>query len=178
MKKSIGCWLVMQAAVVGGEAPDASVTPPRGEREILFSCRPGGENHDHSDEMRRDGSELRQLTDGAFGGIEPSGLPDGDIVLASNRDRRWENCWATQVATPHRCDRGGGNLRARKNRPGEIKRFDMPGFRPRPEWAREMKSFGILPVSSDPSRDPIESCQTERACRESLHHQPAPESSQ
>jgi hypothetical protein len=26
----------------------------------------------------------------------------------------------------------------------EIKRFDMPGFRPRPEYLREMKRYGVL----------------------------------
>jgi hypothetical protein len=29
----------------------------------------------------------------------------------------------------------------------EIKRFDMPGFRPRVDWVREMKRFGILPAA-------------------------------
>jgi hypothetical protein len=30
-----------------------------------------------------------------------------------------------------------------------IKRFDMPGFRPRPEYVREMKRFGVLPLAFD-----------------------------
>jgi hypothetical protein len=31
----------------------------------------------------------------------------------------------------------------------EIKRFDMPGFVPRPEYVREMKRYGILPVDHE-----------------------------
>ena len=33
-----------------------------------------------------------------------------------------------------------------KVRLGEVKRFDMPGFVPRPEYIREMKKYGILPA--------------------------------
>jgi hypothetical protein len=32
---------------------------------------------------------------------------------------------------------------------GEIKRFDMPGFRPHPGWIREMQRYGVLPPSLD-----------------------------
>ena len=38
----------------------------------------------------------------------------------------------------------------------KIKRFDMPGFRPRPEYVREMKRFGVLPAEFDPAHDPID----------------------
>lgn len=31
----------------------------------------------------------------------------------------------------------------------EIKRFDMPGFQPRPEYIREMKRYGVLPPEFD-----------------------------
>ncbi len=30
----------------------------------------------------------------------------------------------------------------------EIKRFDMPGFRPRPEYVREMVRYGVLPANA------------------------------
>lgn len=33
----------------------------------------------------------------------------------------------------------------------EVKRFDMPGFVPRPEYIREMKRYGVLPPDHDPS---------------------------
>jgi hypothetical protein len=31
----------------------------------------------------------------------------------------------------------------------EVKRFDMPGFHPRPEYVREMKRYGVLPPTFD-----------------------------
>ena len=39
-----------------------------------------------------------------------------------------------------------------------IKRFDMPGFRPRPAWIREMQRYGILPekLADDAPLDPYE----------------------
>ena len=38
----------------------------------------------------------------------------------------------------------------------EIKRFDMPGFRPRPQYVREMIDYGVLPVgtTADSVSDP------------------------
>jgi hypothetical protein len=45
---------------------------------------------------------------------------------------------------------------AGRRRLNEVKRFDMPGFRPRPEYVREMKRFGVLPASLDPGKDPID----------------------
>jgi hypothetical protein len=49
----------------------------------------------------------------------------------------------------------------------EIKRFDMPGFHPRPEWVREMKRYGILPASVS-EKDPLDVYATERKYWESL----------
>lgn len=43
-----------------------------------------------------------------------------------------------------------------------IKRFDMPGFRPNEPYIREMKRFGILPEDADPSR-PIDCYATDQA---------------
>ena len=31
------------------------------------------------------------------------------------------------------------------------RRFDMPDFRPRADWVREMKRYGILPADLDPA---------------------------
>jgi len=51
-----------------------------------------------------------------------------------------------------------------------IKRFDMPGFRPRPEFLREMRRFGILPP--DQPRDAEIDCYAmDRAYWESLWYQ-------
>jgi hypothetical protein len=42
----------------------------------------------------------------------------------------------------------------------EIKRFDMPGFRPNDEYIREMKRFGILPTDLAP-HDPLDPYQVD-----------------
>ncbi len=81
-------------------------------RRIVFSYRPGGEANYHLYEIQSDGSGLRQLTAGPYDDIEPTFLPDGDIIFVSSRCRRWVNCWVTQVAVLHRCDANGDNIRA------------------------------------------------------------------
>ena len=58
--------------------------------------------------------------------------------------------------------------RAGKDHLDRIKRFDMPGFRPRPEYVREMKRFGALPASFDVDRDPIDVYKTDRRYWQSL----------
>jgi hypothetical protein len=63
------------------------------------------------------------------------------------------------------CDAGHRRLE-------EVKRFDMPGFRPRPEWIGEMKRFGILKPEFHPDRDPIDVYTTERAYWKSLQYHP------
>jgi len=52
---------------------------------------------------------------------------------------------------------------AGKERLDEIKRFDMPGFRPPMPYIREMKRYGVLPASFDPARDPIDVYETDQA---------------
>lgn len=79
-------------------------------QKILFSYRPGGSEHYHLYEIGVDGSGLRQLTDGPYDDIEPTWLPNGDILFVSSRCRRWVNCWMTQVAILHRCDADGKNI--------------------------------------------------------------------
>jgi hypothetical protein len=81
-------------------------------QHILFSYRKGGTEQYHLFEINADGSGLRQLTDGIYDDIEPTYLPDGDIVFVSSRCKRWVNCWLTQVAVMHRCDANGQNIRA------------------------------------------------------------------
>ena len=54
-------------------------------RKILFSYRKGGTENYHLYEINADGTGLRQLTDGPFDDIEPTYLPDGDIVFVSSR---------------------------------------------------------------------------------------------
>jgi hypothetical protein len=80
-------------------------------QKILFSYRKGGTEQYHLYEINADGTGLRALTDGAYDDIEPTYLPDGDIVFVSTRCKRWVNCWLTQVAILYRCDAHGQNIR-------------------------------------------------------------------
>jgi cytochrome c553 len=80
-------------------------------RRILFSYRKGGTEQYHLYEINTDGTGLRQLTDGSYDDIEPSYLPNGEIVFVSSRCQRWVNCWLTQVAILYRCDANGGRIR-------------------------------------------------------------------
>ncbi len=80
-------------------------------RKVLFSYRKGGTENYLLYELNADGTGLRQLTTGAFDDIEPTYLPDGDIVFVSTRCKRWVNCWLTQVAVLHRCDANGQGVR-------------------------------------------------------------------
>jgi hypothetical protein len=79
--------------------------------KILFSYRKGGTDYFHLYEINVDGSNLRQLTDGPWDDMEPTYLPDGDIMFVSSRCKRWVNCWMTQVAVLHSCDGDGSNTR-------------------------------------------------------------------
>ncbi|MBU4460753.1 MAG: hypothetical protein KJ579_09310, partial [Verrucomicrobia bacterium] len=64
-------------------------------------------------EIQSDGTGLRQLTDGGgpYDDYEPCWLPDDGLVFVSSRCKRWVNCWLTQVAILHRCDRDGRNVK-------------------------------------------------------------------
>lgn len=96
------------------DAPRGGVRDPAvhySGKRILFSYREGGGNNYHLWEIDSDGSNLRQLTKGSYDDIEPCYLPDGGIVFVSSRAKRWVNCWLTQVATLHRSDGDGRNIR-------------------------------------------------------------------
>ena len=45
---------------------------------------------------------------------------------------------------------------------GREPRYGTAGFRPNRQYIREMKKYGILPVSFDPARDPIDIFQTDQ----------------
>jgi hypothetical protein len=77
---------------------------------VIFSYLPAGDRHYHLYEIRADGTGLRQLTDGPWDDIEPTFLPDGDIMFVSSRAKRWVNCWLTQVGTLHRCRPDGSGI--------------------------------------------------------------------
>ena len=79
--------------------------------KIVFSYRKGGTDAYHLYTINSDGTGLRQMTDGPFDDIEPVYLPDDGIAFCSSRSRRWVNCWCTPVATLHRCDGEGHDIR-------------------------------------------------------------------
>ena len=54
----------------------------------------------------------------------------------------------------------------------ELTRFDMPNFKPRREYFREMKRYGILPADFDPKTDPFDVYELDRKYWESLWYQP------
>jgi hypothetical protein len=54
----------------------------------------------------------------------------------------------------------------------DVKRFDMPDFRPRPEYIREMKRFGILPPDFEPN-DPVDVYELDQSYWKSFWYQPA-----
>ena len=61
---------------------------------------------------------------------------------------------------------------AGKDRLDAVKRFDMPGFRPRVDWVREMKRYGILGGNA---ADAVDFYGTERRYWESLWYRPGKE---
>jgi hypothetical protein len=84
-------------------------------------------------------------------------LGDAVTVFADTNDRDYKKILAM-------CRDG-------KRRLDEIKRFDMPGFRPTPGYVREMKRYGILP-NDLPENAPIDVYATDRAYWRSLWWQP------
>jgi hypothetical protein len=60
-------------------------------------------------------------------------------------------------------------IRAAKAQLEAITRFNMPGFRPEPEYVREMKRYGVLPASYRLG-DPIDVYDTDRRYWQSMWH--------
>jgi len=88
------------------------------------------------------------------GGLESCGRP----VLADTADPDYQKVLRA--------------IRDAKERLDQIKRFDMPGFRPRTEYVREMQRYGILPADL-PEAAPIDVYATDRAYWRSLWHRAA-----
>ena len=80
-------------------------------KKIVFSYRKGESATYHLYEINIDGTGLKQLTDGPDDDIEPTYLPNGDIMFCSSRCKRFVNCWYSRVATLHLCDGNGKNVR-------------------------------------------------------------------
>ncbi|MDP6634337.1 MAG: discoidin domain-containing protein [Phycisphaerae bacterium] len=65
-----------------------------------------------------------------------------------------------------------GLIAAGKKNLNTIKRFDMPGFKPRPGYIREMKRYGALPNSYDREKDSIDTYAVDKKYFESLWYYP------
>ena len=60
---------------------------------------------------------------------------------------------------------------AGRKRLDEVKRFDMPGFKPRKEYIREMKRYGVLPTDL-PADTPVDPYKTDQAYWQALWYNP------
>ncbi len=99
---------------------------------------------------------------GGWAELKPNPLDkDGShsIVFESTRDPDYRRLLAA--------------IRAGKQRLDQVKRFDMPGFRPNEHYVREMKRYGILPTSYNPARHPIDVYETDQAYWRSFWYTPA-----
>ncbi|MDD2598199.1 MAG: polysaccharide lyase family protein [Kiritimatiellae bacterium] len=47
-------------------------------------------------------------------------------------------------------------IKGGKGRLDQVKRFDMPGFKPRPEYIRELKRYGVLDEAFDVNTEPLD----------------------
>ena len=65
-----------------------------------------------------------------------------------------------------------GLITAGKKNLDTIKRFDMPGFKPRPGYVREMKRYGTLPNTYDNEKDSINTYEVDKKYFESLWYYP------
>jgi hypothetical protein len=62
-------------------------------------------------------------------------------------------------------------IAAGKENLDRIERFDMPGFRPLPQYVREMKHYGVLPADQ-PDDAAIDPYQVDRRYWQSLWYRP------
>jgi hypothetical protein len=62
-------------------------------------------------------------------------------------------------------------IRDAKDKLEQVRRFDMPGFRPRAEYVRDMKRYGILPADQS-EEAPVDVYATDRAYWRSLWFRP------
>jgi hypothetical protein len=83
--------------------------------------------------------------------------PDKSALLLAPLSREAGGYGICNVSSPVISDKNDDTYKAilsgierAKRRLDEIKRFDMPGFVPRPEYIRELKKFGIIPMDHDP----------------------------
>lgn len=88
--------------------PDLSFDADR----VLFCFKPHNEKTFHLYEVRLDGTELRQLTDGPYDDLDPIYLPDDKhIIFVTTRGHTYVRCMPpTNAFVLARCDRDGKNI--------------------------------------------------------------------
>ena len=95
---------------------------------------------------------------GGYGTCPVEGAPEGGGVFGGTEDPGYRVLL--------------GAIREAKAYLETIKRFDMPGFRPRKQYVREMKRFGILPETFRLDGSPVDVYKLERAYWASLAYRP------
>jgi hypothetical protein len=91
--------------------------PQLAPEQLAVNEQGSADGYFHIYEINTDGSQLRQLTDGAYDDMMPVYLPDGGIAFTSTRRRSYSRCFGPQFSkrwdsyTLHRMDRDGGHLR-------------------------------------------------------------------
>ena len=133
-------WTPRGHAVVAAAAEPVLAAPgvqPDPAGEIAGAAGPVGP---HGGRLRRGRPPLRRSSSPR---TTPAAAPIvHPVVFADTEDPDYQKILTTS-RPPSRLD--------------EIKRFDMPGFRPSEHYVREMKRFGVLPEAFDPADEPITS---------------------
>lgn len=79
-------------------------------RKILFSWRQRQNEGYQVFVINRDGTGLKQLTDGLHHNYNACWLPDGGIAFLSTRSSRFAYCWVSPVGILHRMAADGSNV--------------------------------------------------------------------
>jgi hypothetical protein len=80
-------------------------------REILFSWKQNADDSYHLYTINADGTDLKQLTEGAWHDYNACFLPDGGLAFLSTRSVRFAYCWRSPVGVLYRMERDGSHVR-------------------------------------------------------------------